>query len=199
MADFRRGRFRVKRFRPSAVIAIGLGSLVFGFLAYRGAAYFGPPKPLPLPEIIKGASPTFAPGNREPSPKFVLGNREPISARNISVIDGDTIRAHGRTIRLIGFNAPESGDLAQCALERETAARAAAQLGWLVAGGGLDLRLVRCSCPPGTEGASACNYGRSCGELRSYGRDIGAIMIAYRLAHPYVCGANSCPPPKSWC
>ena len=42
----------------------------------------------------------------------------------------------------------------------------------LVAGGGLVLRLVRCSCPPGTEGTSSCNYGRACGELRSHGRDV---------------------------
>ena len=116
-ADFRRGRFGGKRFSTSAVIiAIALGSLVLGLLAYRGVAYFAPPKPPPLPEIIKGASPKFAPGIREP-----------ISARDISVIDGDTIRAHGRTIRLIGFNTPESGDRARCAREQETAARATAR------------------------------------------------------------------------
>ena len=188
-ADFRRGRFGGRRFSTSAVIiAISLCGLVLGLLAYRDAAYFATPKPPPLPQIIKGAS-----------PKFVPGNREPISARDISVIDGDTIRTYGRIIRLIGFNAPETGDRARCAREQETAARATAQLRSLVAGGGLELRLVRCACPPGTEGTSACNFGRSCGELRSYGRDIGAIMIAYRLAHPYVCGAHSCPPPQSWC
>ena len=36
--------------------------------------------------------------------------------------------------------------------------------------GGLQLRPVRCSCRPGTEGTSLCNYGRACGELRSHGR-----------------------------
>jgi endonuclease YncB( thermonuclease family) len=42
------------------------------------------------------------------------------------VIDGDTIRAHGRSVRLIGFDAPESGLRAQCESERTLAAKASA-------------------------------------------------------------------------
>jgi endonuclease YncB( thermonuclease family) len=146
------------------------------------------PAPLPLqPEIAKSV------------PQQATPESAAISSREISVIDGDTIRARGRTIRLVGFDAPESGNQARCASERELAGRATAQLQKLVASGGLELRMVRCSCPPDTEGTSTCNYGRACGELRSHGRDVGAIMIAQSLAHPYVCGARSCPPRQSWC
>jgi endonuclease YncB( thermonuclease family) len=34
---------------------------------------------------------------------------EPIEPGAIQVIDGDTIRAHGLTVRLVGFDAPETG------------------------------------------------------------------------------------------
>ena len=117
----------------------------------------------------------------------------------ITVIDGDTIRARGKTIRLVGFDAPETGSQARCPRERELGDRAATQLKTLIAGGGLELRLVPCACPPGTEGTPDCNFGRSCGQLRSYGRDIGGLMIQYVLAKPYVCGVASCPPRGSWC
>src|SRR5690349_4775254 len=51
-----------------------------------------------------------------------------------------------------GFDAPESGSLAKCDREREIADRAAAHMRSLVASGSLELRLVRCSYRPGTEG-----------------------------------------------
>jgi endonuclease YncB( thermonuclease family) len=178
---------------------VALGTLVLGLVAYRATSYFAPAKPGPLPDIIRGNSPNTAAGQRGLTPKIAAGQKESISARDISVIDGDTIRAYGRIIRLVGFNAPETGERARCAREQELGARATTQMRLLVAGGGLELRLVPCACPPSTEGTAACNFGRSCGELRSYGRDIGTIMIAYRLAHRYVCGAQSCPPPQSWC
>ena len=115
------------------------------------------------------------------------------------MVNGDTIRARGRTIRLIGFDAPEAGTDARCPRERELGDRATRQLQVLVAGGGLELKLVPCACPAGTEGTPDCNYGRACGHLRSYARDVGAMMIQYVLARPYVCGPTSCPPRDSWC
>ena len=36
--------------------------------------------------------------------------------------------------------------------------------------------LVPCACPPRTEGTRQCNYGRSCGHLLTYGRDVGQTM-----------------------
>ena len=122
-----------------------------------------------------------------------------IRPTEIAVVDGDTIRARGRTVRLVGFDAPETGNLARCPRERELGERAAAQLKTLINGGGLELRLVPCACPATTEGTAECNYGRACGQLRSYGRDIAGMMIQYVLAKPYLCGATSCPPRTSWC
>ena len=54
----------------------------------------------------------------------------------------DTIRAHGRTVRLVGFDAPESGLRAQCEGERTLAAKATIRLRQLVSGGGLDSELA---------------------------------------------------------
>jgi endonuclease YncB( thermonuclease family) len=126
-------------------------------------------------------------------------NPDAINPFEVTVVDGDTIRARGHTIHLVGFDAPETGSRAHCPRERELGDRATAQLKTLIAGGGLELRLVPCACRTGTEGTPDCNNGRSCGQLRSYGRDIGAIMIQYVLAKPYICGATSCPPRASWC
>jgi endonuclease YncB( thermonuclease family) len=71
---------------------------------------------------------------------------EPIAPGAIEVIDGDTIRADGRTVRLVGFDAPEAGYHAQCESERTPAAKATFRLRQLVSGGGLDLQLLPCAC-----------------------------------------------------
>jgi endonuclease YncB( thermonuclease family) len=124
---------------------------------------------------------------------------EPISRGAIEVIDGDTIRAHDRTVRLVGFDAPESGFRARCEAERTLAAKAAFRLRQLVSRGGLDLTLIPCSCRAGTEGTPRCNYGRACGILTAAGDDVGAILISEGLARRYVCGRTSCPKREPWC
>jgi endonuclease YncB( thermonuclease family) len=83
------------------------------------------------------------------APLFGIATADPIAPGAIEVIDGDTIRAHGRTVRLVGFDAPESGLRAQCETERTLAARATFRLQQLVSGGGLDLELIPCSCRAG--------------------------------------------------
>jgi hypothetical protein len=35
--------------------------------------------------------------------------------------------------------------------------------------------------------------------LRVDGKDVGDVLIAENLAHPYVCGKYSCPRRQSWC
>jgi endonuclease YncB( thermonuclease family) len=80
---------------------------------------------------------------------------EPIAPGAISVTDGDTIRAHGQSVRLVGFDTPETGSRAQCEAERSLGARASMRLRQLVAAGGMDLTLIPCSCRPGTEGTPA--------------------------------------------
>jgi len=168
-------------------VAIVLAIAVGWMAVERGVFSSAPSKPPHFPKIVTGP------------PAGAASNAEAISPSEITVIDGDTIRARGRTVRLVGFDAPESGSLAKCDREREIADRAAAQMRSIVAGGGLELRLVRCSCRPGTEGTSLCNYGRACGELRSHGRDVAGIMIGLSLARSYICGSTSCPPRGSWC
>ena len=134
---------------------------------------------------------------------FASAVAEPIEAERITVIDGDTIRIDraAPSIRLVGFNAPETtnGKYA-CEMERELGVRARSRLRGIVEGGDLDFHFVACSCPPGTEGRRSCNYGRKCGTLRSDGHDVGDILIAEGLAVPFVCGPIRCPKtPRPWC
>jgi endonuclease YncB( thermonuclease family) len=122
----------------------------------------------------------------------------PIAPDDIRVIDGDTIRVNHQqpNVRLVGFNAPETRR-AQCQPERELGAKATRRLRNLVRAGNLDFEFVACSCPPGTEGTQACNYGRRCGTLKADGRNVGAILIEEGLAVLFVCGATRTPRP--WC
>ena len=39
----------------------------------------------------------------------------------------------------------------------------------------------------------ACNYGRACGVLTVESEDVGDILMAENLAHPYTCGAPFVP------
>lgn len=124
---------------------------------------------------------------------------EPIEPGAITVTDGDTIRAHGVAYRLVGFDAPETGWRAKCEAERELGNRAAMRLRGLVAGGGLDLERIACSCSPNTEETPRCNYGRRCGTLRARGEDVGAILMREGLAKRYICGRTRCPSREGWC
>ena len=153
----------------------------------------------PVPTIINSELEPQITASPKPLPTIVKPGENWLSPSDISVIDGDTIRARGRTVRLVGFDAPETGGRARCHRERELAERATEQLRRLVAGGGLELRMVPCACPPGTEGASACDFGRACGYLLAHGRDIGMTLISQGLAKPFQCGTQSCPPPPAWC
>ena len=101
---------------------------------------------------------------------------EPIPSGAIQVIDRDTISSQGKTVRLVGFDTPEAGMTARCEAERTLAGNATDKLRELIAhGADLDLTLVRCSCPAGTGGTPACNYGRACGVLTAAGKDVAAL------------------------
>jgi endonuclease YncB( thermonuclease family) len=128
-----------------------------------------------------------------------LGFAESIKPGAIEVIDGDTIRANGRIVRLAGLDVPEAGYHARCENERTLAAKTTFRLRQLVSRGGLDLQLVPCACRRGTEGTPHCNYGRACGVLTAVGEDVGALLISEGLARSYVCGRTSCPPRRPWC
>jgi endonuclease YncB( thermonuclease family) len=123
-----------------------------------------------------------------------------VKPADIYVVDGDTIEALGKRIRLVGFDAPELGGHARCALERTLAARAPSPVRQMIrTSDDIDLQIVECSCRPGTEGTMACNYKRACGYLTVDGQDVGDVLIAESLAHPLVCGKYSCPRRKPWC
>jgi endonuclease YncB( thermonuclease family) len=129
---------------------------------------------------------------------------EPIAKNAFSIIDGDTIRVAGASAptRLVGFNTPETDpNQMRCAAEGPLGLRATARLQELILRARtVDLAMVPCSCPPGTQGTPACDNGRSCGVLRVDGRDVGAILISQGLAAPLVCGPTRCPPtPRPWC
>lgn len=125
----------------------------------------------------------------------------PLARTQFTITDGDTIRLDGsaKGTRLVGFNAPESIE-PRCANEADLGRRAKARLTELVASTKLELKMIPCSCPPGTEGTDRCNYGRTCGSLFADGQDVGDVLISEGLAVPFVCGATSCPPtPRPWC
>jgi micrococcal nuclease len=104
---------------------------------------------------------------------------DPIARQDIYVIDGDTIAVHGKTTRLVGFDAPELGGHAHCGIERMLAARATSRLRQIIRiGADIDLQLVDCSCQPGTKGTRRCNYRRSCGFLTVDGQDVDDTLIA---------------------
>jgi endonuclease YncB( thermonuclease family) len=132
---------------------------------------------------------------------FTIWQRSSVepSTPHIEVIDGDTVRFNGARYRLVGIDTPERGDKARCDDERRRAEAATKRLRALVASGDARLTRVACSCRPGQEGTRNCNYGRLCGSLSIGGRDVGSILISEGLAHPYVCGATSCPARRPWC
>lgn len=129
----------------------------------------------------------------------VVSSSTPVS---VHVLDGDTISlGDGRpNVRLVGFNTPETGSRARCETERQKGIAAQQRLRKLVSTGRSDFTQVACSCPAGTEGTSACNFGRRCGTLRIDGVDVGSTLIDEGLAVRFICGATSCPVlPRPWC
>jgi endonuclease YncB( thermonuclease family) len=76
------------------------------------------------------------------------------SAISVRVIDGDTISLNdGRPdVRLVGFNAPETGSRARCDAERAKGEAAKSRLRELVSKGAIGFQQVACSCPTGTKG-----------------------------------------------
>ena len=138
-----------------------------------------------------------------PELKLEAANSTPARATiSVRVLDGDTISLDdgGPNVRLVGYNAPETGSRARCEAERQKGEAAKQRLRELVSNGRSDFSQVACACVLGTEGTDACNFGRRCGTLRVNGVDVGSTLINEGLAVRFVCGATSCPLlPRPWC
>lgn len=129
-------------------------------------------------------------------------HRRTLRASDIRVIDGDTVDIRGQTanVRLVGFNAPETGS-PKCSAERDAGLRATVRLRGLIQNAqSIEFERVACACRPGTKGTRQCNYGRQCGVLKANGTDVGRTLISEGLAVRYTCGRTSCPRrPGNWC
>lgn len=105
-----------------------------------------------------------------------------LAQQRAQVIDGDTIRAGGRTVRIIGLDAPELRG--RCPEEIALARRASARLAQL-----LDGRAWL--TPRGRD-----RYGRVLAVVRDRaGRDVAQILISEGLARPY----DGRGPRRTWC
>jgi endonuclease YncB( thermonuclease family) len=73
---------------------------------------------------------------------------EPISVTDVTVVDGDTIDAHGQRYRMIGYDTPEVVTPGRRVGpdERAVATIAKERFVELLGSGSLDLTEVRCSC-----------------------------------------------------
>ncbi|RUU12961.1 thermonuclease family protein [Mesorhizobium sp. USDA-HM6] len=178
----REARYLAARFTRAFgfALAVVVGSLIYSYVEKGG-------------HISWPTMPSFA--------RSGTGHRVPLARTQFTITDGDTIRLDGaaKGTRLVGFNAPESIE-PRCAVEADLGQRAKTRLTELVASAKLELEMIPCSCPAGTEGTDRCNYGRSCGSLFANGRNVADVLISEGLAVPFVCGATSCPPtPRPWC
>ena len=109
---------------------------------------------------------------------------ERIEPASIRVIDGDTIELHGQTVRLVGFDTPETWK-SECDFERVLGQQAAARLVELVSSG----RVVDVMLLPGRD-----RYNRGLGRLFIGNVDVSEILTTEGLARPYEGGRR-----EGWC
>jgi endonuclease YncB( thermonuclease family) len=96
-----------------------------------------------------------------------------IAGQQIRVIDGDTFRVGGETIRVAGIDAPETHP-ARCPQEAQLGAAATQRLAALLRGGTLWI-----------SGEKTDAYGRSVRTVRVNGEDVAEAMIGSGLARSY--------------
>jgi endonuclease YncB( thermonuclease family) len=111
---------------------------------------------------------------------------EPLDRARIEIVDGDTIRVDGEKVRLVGFDAPETGDdTARCDEERAWGERAKARLEELLESGEIDIRYRK----------HRDRYRRLLARLSVNGENVGATLIRERLAVKY----RGSGPKMDWC
>jgi len=107
-----------------------------------------------------------------------------VNLSQLMVVDGDTLRHSGRSIRLVGFDTPETYQ-AQCANERNLGNAATNRLRDLLA----RASSVELAYLPRQD-----RYGRDLARLMLDGRDVAEIMVGEGFARPYTGGQR-----RSWC
>ncbi len=112
--------------------------------------------------------------NLPPDSLDLLAFPERMQARDIRVVDGDTIHLHGTRIRLLGIDAPESGQICHDKTARpfDCGAAATAALGALVAGEEISCRLY-----------GHDRWHRRLGVCRTSGSEINRFMVATGMAY----------------
>ncbi|GMO93553.1 thermonuclease family protein [Bradyrhizobium sp. TM239] len=130
-----------------------------------------------------------------------IARAEPISANAIHVVDGDTIDVGDQRYRMIGYDAPETGDVSWrgvSADEKALGQIARERLKELIRTGPLDLGEVPCSCPVQKLRDGTCNHGRKCAILNLNGRNVGETLIGEELAVRFRCGRTRCEKMPNW-
>ena len=111
-------------------------------------------------------------------------NETVLAARDLYVIDGDTVRCDGAAYRLLGFDTPETFQ-PKCERERVLGFTAKARLRALLDNAAnVTLR---------SSGRSD-RYDRQLASLQIDGVDVGDLLISENLARPYRGGQRT-----SWC
>lgn len=101
----------------------------------------------------------------------------------VQVVDGDTVRANGRLVRIVGLNTPELRG--KCPYERNLAMRASNRLSELVADGVILEEVNRRD-----------RYGRLLAIVRNTrGQDVAHVLISEGLAEAY----NGRGRRRDWC
>lgn len=116
--------------------------------------------------------------------RLTAASIESVNPAHLSVVDGDTVRLAGKTIRLTGFDAPETYR-ARCASERAQGEAATTRLQQLI---------DRATAAKLYYSRSDEKYGRGLAQLTLDGRDVAKIMIGEGLSRPCSGGQR-----ESWC
>lgn len=111
--------------------------------------------------------------------------RESGVGADADVIDGDTFRYAGETIRIADIDTPETHP-PRCAFEARLGARATRRLEELLAAGRFELL-------PAADGRDTDRYGRKLRVVFVDGRSVGGILVAEGLAREYAGGR------RPWC
>jgi endonuclease YncB( thermonuclease family) len=125
---------------------------------------------------------------------------EPITVHDITIVDGDTIDAHGQRYRMIGYDTPEVSTPRRKVGQDEKALATVAKerFAELLQSGPLDLTELPCSCSPEKLANGTCNHGRKCAILSLNGKNIGDTLIDEELAAPFICSKTRCPKMPDW-